>query len=436
LITARVARNIHHGIGYRFNADGPVVDAVTPLGWAYVLAPFANTPSQALAAAQILGAVAWLGAAAFLGRLIAATGSSGWRFLPLMILACNAPLAAWGGAGMETGVITALATFALGDSRWTPLFAGVAAAWRPELAPWAFTLCVGRALVTNAGPRRVLSVAFVTLGPPLLVGLARQIFFGTSVPLGLQAKPSDLSHGAYYIWGAVRFLGAPLLLLSFRKVWRLAPRFVVVLVASTVHFAVVLGLGGDWMPFFRLLVPVLPGMLWVAAALANASTVRVNLMRGAFAVASSGWLASNLVPDAREVGAIRARLTERVAPLVERSDRVAALDIGWIGAATEATIIDLAGVTEPRVARLSGGHTSKRLPEDFVRSWQPSVLILLTSNGAPIKSWRSTQFARAVEERIATLVDESEIESITPIALGSTGQKYAVVRLRMADTAH
>ncbi|MDF3071929.1 MAG: hypothetical protein K0R38_7530, partial [Polyangiaceae bacterium] len=38
LITARVAWHLANGAGYRFNAGGPVVDAVTPLGFAVLLA--------------------------------------------------------------------------------------------------------------------------------------------------------------------------------------------------------------------------------------------------------------------------------------------------------------------------------------------------------------------------------------------------------------
>src|SRR5690606_35735574 len=55
-ITARYAAHIASGIGYRFNAGGPVTDGVTPLGWAYVLAPLASGgPLAAWRAAKWLG---------------------------------------------------------------------------------------------------------------------------------------------------------------------------------------------------------------------------------------------------------------------------------------------------------------------------------------------------------------------------------------------
>src|SRR5512140_3826188 len=61
LVTARVAWRPANGQGYRFNASGRVVDAVTPLGWVYVLVPFAKgSPTAALTAARWLGAILWI----------------------------------------------------------------------------------------------------------------------------------------------------------------------------------------------------------------------------------------------------------------------------------------------------------------------------------------------------------------------------------------
>ncbi|MEB2324827.1 MAG: hypothetical protein OZ921_20095, partial [Sorangiineae bacterium] len=165
LITARVATRLAHGEGYRFNTGGPRVDAVTPLGYANLLALVAGaTPLETLARARLLGALAWLLAAAGLGVGLARVGRGSaepgaLRFAPLLALALSAPLGAWAVSGMETGWVTALATAALlpGSGGW--LAAGLAAAWRPELLPWALTLAVGSALVARAPPARVLAAA-------------------------------------------------------------------------------------------------------------------------------------------------------------------------------------------------------------------------------------------------------------------------------------
>ena len=69
LITARYAAHLAAGEGYRLNAGGPVTDGVTPLGFAFLLAPFARGgPLAALAAAKGIGIVAWTLASAVLGQ--------------------------------------------------------------------------------------------------------------------------------------------------------------------------------------------------------------------------------------------------------------------------------------------------------------------------------------------------------------------------------
>src|SRR6476659_8457527 len=64
LVTARVASHLANGEGYRFNIGGQPVDAVTPLGWAPLLAAFGRgTPLEMLQRARVIGVVAWLAAA-------------------------------------------------------------------------------------------------------------------------------------------------------------------------------------------------------------------------------------------------------------------------------------------------------------------------------------------------------------------------------------
>src|ERR1700734_754220 len=64
LIPARYAAHLARGLGYRFNAEGPVTDGVTPLGFPFLLAPFARGgPLAALAAAKAIGLATWVLAA-------------------------------------------------------------------------------------------------------------------------------------------------------------------------------------------------------------------------------------------------------------------------------------------------------------------------------------------------------------------------------------
>jgi hypothetical protein len=57
----------------------------------------------------------------------------------------------------------------------------------------------------------------------------------------------------------------------------------------------------------------------------------------------------------------RAALMREAHPYLDRARAVAAVDIGWVSATTEAHVVDLAGLTDPEFASLPGGHTSKRV---------------------------------------------------------------------------
>ena len=83
---------------------------------------------------------------------------------------------------------------------------------------------------------------------------------------------------------------------------------------------------------------------------------------------------------------------------------VAALDIGWLGAATDTTIVDLAGLTDPAIAVLPGGHTSKAIPAAMLDARGVDTIVLLLSEGELRKEpWTTSQFARVVEMRIARI---------------------------------
>jgi hypothetical protein len=217
LVTARVASNLAAGVGHRFNPGGPEVDAVTPLGFAHVLgAAGGGSPLEMLERARLLGLVAWLGAASVLGVLLPAR--AGVRAPVLVLLGLSAPLAAWASSGMETGVVTLLGALALVPGAPFSLAAGIAAGLRPELLPWAAVLAVGRVLIRDAPPverLRALALALaMAVGPALLVGGLRQLWFGSPAPLAAVAKPSDLEHGLRYAFGGFIFTGLPLLLIA------------------------------------------------------------------------------------------------------------------------------------------------------------------------------------------------------------------------------
>lgn len=433
LIIARVAHHVAGGVGYRFNAHGPAVDAVTPLGYPYLLAPFARASVLAtLAHARVLGAAAWLGVAAWLGATIARLHGGAERFSPLLVLALCAPLGAWAVSGMETGVVTALATLALAPTPWGALAAGLAAAWRPELIPWAIVVAPGTRLALRAPRRAVVVAALLAVAPAIGVACARAALFGNPAPLAVFAKPSDLDHGLRYALGALAFTGPAWLLIAPRALLRVPARLRVVALAALVHSLALVLAGGDWMALWRLEVPVLPGMLLVGAAIAAEAPLSRTLLRTAVACGVELLVLVELGPASAHVLAHRTALVAAARPALRGATRVAAVDVGWVGAAVEpeADVVDLAGVTEPDVAWLPGGHTSKRLPGNFLDMHRVDAAVLLLGPGEALRSpWWTSRFAPyPVDSRVAALAAGAGFRAAATLPLGGTRQSYLIVR--------
>ncbi|MDQ2643096.1 MAG: hypothetical protein M3020_04730, partial [Myxococcota bacterium] len=97
------------------------------------------------------------------------------------------------------------------------------------------------------------------------------------------------------------------------------------------------------------------------------------------------------------------------------AERIGTLDVGWVGAATPKTVIDFAGVTDPSVARLAGGHTTKRLPADFLERRRLDALVLLAPE-------------RGVERRLQSLDGFEQFRPVASVPLTGTSQRYVVYR--------
>ncbi len=430
LITARVASHLASGAGYRFNSSGPVTDAVTPLGYAHVLAAAGSAePLAMLERARWLGLAAWLPAAAYLGYLLRGLRWSA-VLAALLLLALSAPLACWVTSGLETGLVAALATLALGRGPVAPLAAGLAAAWRPELLPWAVVLSGGRALVSEGRSVRAVALALAqSVGPALAVALLRYHYFGDPAPLAVSAKPSDLSHGLRYAAACFVGGGAPLALVAPLALRRADRETRILALAALAHLVALMLAGGDWMALFRLLVPVLPTILYVVARLADrAPGYGAWLRLGSAALVSCVVLITSGLP-ARHVLEHRRALIERARPVLASARAVAAEDIGWVGAATSSPLIDLAGVTDPVIAILPGGHTTKRIPEELLRARGVDTWVLLLAPGATLEqSWQDSRFAYGVEQRLSRLDLAREFEVTLRIPLGGTTQSYVILK--------
>jgi hypothetical protein len=429
LITARVAHHLCTGVGYRFNPDGPIVDAVTPLGFAHLLALFAaDGPWGAWQAARWIGALSWGAAAVWLAWDLRRRRAN---LTPFVLFLGLAPVGAWATAGMETGLIIALVTFSTTRHRIGLIAAGAAAALRPELLPFAVVLAVGRAPSLQKAWRTV-GVAVV---PALAVAAVRAHYFGSAYPLAAVAKPADLSFGLLYGAQTV-LLGGPFYL-WLGAGWRELEREERVLAAAIVaHIAAVTLAGGDWMVLLRLSAPVFPAALRVSAMLRPTRIGWRAIPPWLLAVAATAYLGLKTAVPGRQIAEQRRILIEQMARRLTNAHVVGGLDVGFLGVAHRHTIVDFAGVTSPPFAHLTGGHTSKRVESAHLRTRNVDHLILLLDANATLQHpWQESSFARAVERRVAGIAAEMQCVPTEVVALPGTAQRYLVVSCPTAASA-
>jgi len=152
----------------------------------------------------------------------------------------------------------------------------------------------------------------------------------------------------------------------------------------------------------RLFIPVLPGLVLPLAEILQQASLRRAILALTLCFAGQGFVAHRVGPDAAKVGQTRSYWIKTLAPLLKESDVVACVDIGWVSAAHSGKVVDLAGVTDPWIAALSGGHTSKALPSTLLSQRGVTRLLLLIPKGHDaVTAWREGHFARNVESRLS-----------------------------------
>lgn len=456
LISVRYAQNLRGGHGWRFLASGPLTDGVTPLPWPPVLALLGGEATDALTLlrrAQILGILSLAVGTGALAAALAKAGVSA-RMLALagLLLAVNVPLGAWAGAGMETGVVTGLTSLAVAAlvterPRVAAILAGLSAAFRPELAPWALVLMfwgsrparVGSPLALEGlGPR--LGEAVVATIPFALCVAVRLVVFRHPAPLALAAKPSDVAHGVAYAGAAAVVTLAPVVAFAPRALHRGGLIAQALAFASLLHLVVVALVGGDWMPYARLAVPVIPPLL-AAAALAARSVPSgaeraLTAVRFSAALVVAGYVLVVAAPAGRQVVGHREDLITRARVVLAGRTCVAAIDVGWVSAAVPRSValVDLAGLTDPDIAVLRGGHTSKAVDPGLLLGRGTDTLVFYAARRPPeplADRWWEAPFTRRVEQRLAMsplLQERFRGEAFLP--LGDSGAGYVVATRR------
>jgi hypothetical protein len=442
LIAVRYARNIANGVGWRFNTQGPSTDGVTPLLWPLVLTPVARAPALVvLWRASALGLVAWAVAGTALGAAIGQVrGAPRWaRVAAIGTMALSVPLAAHAVSGMETALATALATCAALSAKrpcLAALIAGLAASLRPEMAVWAWVLAMGVSIAARVTIGRLMIAVALAVAPFAFCAAVRTTVWGHPAPLALMAKPSDIDHGLVYAGAACLVTLVPILVIAPFALRRAVVALAIV-AAAVAHVAAIIAVGGDWMPYARLMVPVTPSLVYAAVVASEHAHAVPTIVRSIVAIALGAVLIARGGTDGRRVSADRAALIRDARPRLVGTRTIAALDIGWVSAASDANIVDLAGLTDPEIAALPGGHTSKRVDAMFLLSLRPDALLLYAPQGLPdgqLDRWDEATYPRVVEARLAR--DPVTARHFTPTAwlpLGRQGAGYVLLTRREAN---
>jgi len=428
-ISLRYARHIATGAGYRFNASGPMTDGVTPLPWPFLIAPWASlSASHALLVTQCIGVMLTAVAAMI-------HSSAVYRITPLdpfskrlfaIVPALSLPVAAYAVSGMDTPLavfLCALSAVLMDRPMKVAIVGGLAATIRPELVPWAATLACGAALAKREPLARLALTLAVALLPFALESAVRAVVFGSVAPLAVRAKPSDFTHGALYALAGMFLVGVFPLVVAPRALLEKRGPALAIVVATLAHCASVIVVGGDWMSYARLFAPIVFPLAYAGARLAQGEAKWVARSRLGLSVAICVYTLFAIGRDGAEVNRDRARLIESARPYLANTKTVAALDVGWVSAATDATIVDLAGLTDPEIAALPGGHTSKRI--------DPSMLFARGVDTVLIYGARDSALPgrRVVEARLASsALFLAHFEEVQFLPLGRRGMGYTVFK--------
>jgi len=409
-ISLRYADHLASGLGYVFN-PGENVEGASNLMWVLVLAAARALGANPLVASQVLGALAALATLFFQLGLSARLSGGRPSAIGPWLTALSAPFALWAVAGLETGAyacaLTAATLAAAHDlaaprAHWrVAILFLIVALLRPEGAMFAgpyLALRLGLA-IRGGSPWRDAAVPItIFIGGIAAVTLWRWLTFHALVPNTVLAKvffasPRPENLGLLYLWrwcatGAGVAVPLALVTLSGRAAGA-GGVTALLWAAIALQMAFVVAVGGDWMPAFRFVVPVLP-LLHVLAG--QGATDLWQRLRPRLAVPAVAPVAATLAAAltlAVHTYAVRRQLQE-VEPYVvglarghaslgrwlkdaaPPGARLAIADCGAVPYFSELPTLDLLGLTDSFVAR----NRHRAVAHHVVHELRPELVVL------------------------------------------------------------
>lgn len=476
-ISFRYARNLISGEGLVFN-PGERVEGITNLLWTLLIAAASrisgvSLPTIALVLGGLCGALTMLVAYRWCRKELVSVGvpttSAAYVALVVPLLLALAPgFAAYAVSGLETPLFTLLVTGGLyllsrtGTMRSVALgsvLLGAAAMTRPEGA--LFIMFGGLACALRPGPGRgARAVASVVPGLAIVLTLIfwRLWYYGSLVPNTFFAKAGGKEimwrWGLPYVQDAAMSLWLPLALLLILGGAVLNRGFlfrsIAVLVALPAWCAYVTYVGGDYMPFFRFFVPLLPAAYvfavpGFAVALTAFGAVRGVSMSARIAVAAAGigaFVATSVMQFPDQFRAEADNKAESTAWYEHRVSAaqwlnsqepeilVAANAVGALGYHSDVRVLDMLGLNDPHIARY-GQRDPESFPGhqvgdgEYVLSREPDYIIPFSVK--PEFQWSSTPPYFIGDKELAALPEFQERYELRVVELGD-GQKLSVFK--------
>ena len=397
-IAFRFAENLIAGSGPVWNRGQPVEGYSSPL-WLGVLA---------IGKAMGLPLGGWAGGAgvAFAGLCLllvhrATLGLSDSRWAAAGATVATAlvyPLYYWAPAGLETALFAALMTAAawslVGQSanRWAAVAACVGVA-RPEGPVLACSLVALAGVAHGRKALRPGSVA-LALSPMLLWFVFRRLYYGDWLPNTYYAKATGelslrLTAGLIYASWALAAL-----LVAAAGIWLagIAHRKTLAAVAwVALEMLLVIVPGGDWMWNGRMLVPMLPALVVLAAAaIAGAPSRRRFVLVLACALvwpttapkpgllvdAFAGNRMSPLQSQEGTLAQASFAAADFIAKRYPRSALVAVNHAGALPYALPNPALDMTGLVDWHIAHERFGSVHRKFDAAYVLSRKPDLVVL------------------------------------------------------------
>jgi len=439
-ISFRYAENLVRGHGLVYN-PGERVEGYTNFLWVMLIAPFIALSNDPEAAAKALGFIAAAGTLAAVVRF--SPGPASFReiaWVAPLFLASSPPFVVWTTGGMETPLFTCLVT-------WSAVLAAEGLE-RGALAPVVGVL-LGAAALTRpegAGVAVVLAVLAWTLGPRTLDG--RRSFlrcFGVFLLIFLpyffwrwwyyrQLLPNtfyvkvgagwpQVVRGLYYTHVFFAFGGYWLLLPLIGLRWSSGRRSALLLGGLTLALlGYTVFVGGDALPMFRFLVPLLPAFFLLLAMGTAGLLERFGARRHvrpallalllvavlyAARVGFTGAPHEDVRRDIQEVSAWK-EVGAWLRAHASRDATIAVIPAGAIPYVSKLRAIDMLGLNDATIALrempalASGLPGHEKFDVDYVLSRRPEIILLgvYGLDPKPRPAWELVHYSYEAEWRM------------------------------------